>query len=121
MQSSQKEILYLLLLGVLINRIQMKGRKKKTRKRFWTKKWLLERNQFSHVNLLNELRFHPEDWPNYLRMDEDTYLKLLSLVTPIIQKKDTCMRLNKQQNKFLAPRHFLKINNIRSMLKTEMD
>jgi hypothetical protein len=44
------------------------------------------------VNLLWELRNKPEDWRNYLRMDRDTYLKFLSLVTPEIQKKDTTTR-----------------------------
>ena len=28
---------------------------------------------FSHVNLLKELRFHPKDWHNFLRMNESTY------------------------------------------------
>jgi len=51
----------------------------KTKKRKWTKDWLLKRSQYSHVNLLNELQFHPEDWHNYLRMDEETYLELLQL------------------------------------------
>lgn len=60
--------------------IKTKGKKQK---RKWTKDWLLKRSQYSHVNLLNELRFHPEDWHNYLRMDEETYFELLQLVTPL--------------------------------------
>ena len=35
----------------------------------------------------------PQDWDNYLRMDEDRYLELLSLVTPIIVKQNTKMRI----------------------------
>lgn len=68
--------------------------KKKNRKprSVWCKKWLLRRNKYSHVNLLNELKFAPKDWHNYLRMDEETYLNLLALVTPFIKKKDTIMR-----------------------------
>ncbi|CAB3236794.1 unnamed protein product [Arctia plantaginis] len=58
----------------------------------WVKKWLLKRNQYPHVNLLKELRFHPEDWHNYMRMTEPTYLKLLKLVSPKIQKNNTNMR-----------------------------
>lgn len=58
----------------------------------WVKQWLLQRDQFSHINLLEELRLEPDDWRNYLRMDEDNYLMLLNLVTPLIQKQDTCMR-----------------------------
>ncbi|CAH2012330.1 unnamed protein product, partial [Acanthoscelides obtectus] len=41
---------------------------------------------------LNELKFAPKDWHNYLRMNEETYLKLLSMVTPLIKKQDTVMR-----------------------------
>ncbi|KAL4141558.1 hypothetical protein QTP88_004182 [Uroleucon formosanum] len=66
--------------------------KGKNEKRKWTKDWLLKRSQYSHVNLLNELRFHPEDWHNYLRMDEETYFELLQLVTPLIVKQDTHLR-----------------------------
>ena len=47
---------------------------------------------YSHINLLNELKIYPRDWHNYLRMNEETYLNLLSLVTPWIKKKDTNMR-----------------------------
>ncbi|KAJ8939499.1 hypothetical protein NQ318_022554 [Aromia moschata] len=38
-----------------------------------------KKKRFSHVNLLKELRFTPKDFHNYLRMDEETYLQLLSL------------------------------------------
>jgi hypothetical protein len=40
------------------------------------------------VNLLKELRFHPKDWHNFLRMSESTYVTLLSMVSPLIQKKN---------------------------------
>ena len=66
--------------------------KNKNIRRMWTKEWMLKRQKFSHVYLLEELRLHPDDWRNYLRMDEDTYLKLLNMVTPILQRKDTIMR-----------------------------
>ena len=50
--------------------------------------WLLKRQVFfSHVNLLKELRFHPKDWHNFLGMNESTYLTLVSMVSPLIQKK----------------------------------
>ncbi|CAI6377837.1 unnamed protein product [Macrosiphum euphorbiae] len=68
---------------------KIKGKKQK---RKWTKDWLLKRSQYSLINLLNELRFHPEDWHNYLRMDEETYFELLQLVTPLIVKQDTHLR-----------------------------
>jgi len=46
----------------------------------------------SHDCLLNELKVDPGDWHNYLRMDEQTYLELLSMVSPLIEKQHTCMR-----------------------------
>lgn len=58
----------------------------------WVKNWLQKRSTYSHVNLLNDLRLEPDDWRNYLRMDEDTYIELLNLVTPLIKKQDTVMR-----------------------------
>nr|CAI5837488.1 unnamed protein product [Callosobruchus analis] len=71
----------------------MKKLKKPKRYRtVWCKNWLRKREQYSHINLLNELKFAPKDWHNYLRMDEETYLKLLSMVTPFIKKQDTVMR-----------------------------
>ena len=45
----------------------------------------------SHVNLLKDLRFHPKDWHHFLRMNESTYLTLLSMVSPLIQKNNTTM------------------------------
>lgn len=41
---------------------------------------------------MNELKFEPEDFKNYLRMDEKTYLKLLEMVSSMIKKEDTVMR-----------------------------
>ena len=66
--------------------------KKRRKRRVWTKEWLLKRDGLSHLKLLEELRLEPVDWLNYLRMDEQTYLTLLSLVTPFIKKQDKCMR-----------------------------
>ena len=31
---------------------------------------VVKRQDFSRVNLLKELRFHPKDWHNFLRMNE---------------------------------------------------
>ena len=53
--------------------------KKRRKRRVWTKEWLLKRDGLSHLKLLEELRLEPVDWLNYLRMDEQTYLTLLSL------------------------------------------
>jgi len=59
-----------------------KTRVKKRERSVWVKEWLSKRAQYSHVNLINELRICPKDWQNYLRMDEDTYIS-----HPFYQKK----------------------------------
>lgn len=59
----------------------------------WCKKWLIKRRQYSHLNLLKELRSNePTHFKNYLRMDDDSFQILLELVRPLITRKDTVMR-----------------------------
>ncbi|XP_069824530.1 uncharacterized protein [Dendropsophus ebraccatus] len=68
-------------------------RPEKRQRRFWSKQWLQQRDTFSHMPLLQEIRdTHPEDYRNYLRMSEDSFVKLLNMVKPMIEKKDTLMR-----------------------------
>jgi hypothetical protein len=57
--------------------------KKKPRKKrdVWCKDWLIKRITYSHINFLSELKMYPRDWHNYLKMNEETYLNRLSLVT----------------------------------------
>ncbi|XP_068129597.1 putative nuclease HARBI1 [Hyperolius riggenbachi] len=63
------------------------------RQRIWTKAWLQDHDVLSHDNLLRELRLSsPEDYKSYLRMPEEGFDHLLSLITPYIKKEDTCMR-----------------------------
>ena len=52
--------------------------KPKRKKGKWAKQWLTKRNELSHNALMKELALEPGDWFYYLRMDEATYLKLLS-------------------------------------------
>lgn len=94
MAASSEEEFYLLVVAYAYLKkkqlhFNLKKRKPKTK---WVKEWLLKRNQFSHINLLEELRLEVDDWRNYLRMDESCYLQLLELVTPLIVKRDTVMR-----------------------------
>jgi hypothetical protein len=65
--------------------------KKKSRSR-WSKEWYLKRECLSHTNLVSKLRLEPDDWLNYLRMDEDAYWGILQKVTPLIKKSNTVMR-----------------------------
>jgi hypothetical protein len=67
--------------------------KRKNKRKMWCKEWLQKRNTYSHVNVLSELKLAPKDWHNYLLMDKETCLQLLSLVAPLLEKKNTVMRL----------------------------
>lgn len=60
-------------------------------KKKWCKNWLRQRVKYLHVNLLTEFKIKSKIG-NYLRMDEETYLKLLALVSPLIEKRNTKMR-----------------------------
>ena len=82
----------LLLCAAAIAIIAKKKKVNKRKRSKWSKDWLLKRQELSHLNLLNELRLEPEDWFNYLRMDEETYMELLQIVTPQIKRMDTVMR-----------------------------
>ncbi|XP_050294537.1 uncharacterized protein LOC126734825 [Anthonomus grandis grandis] len=81
---------YLLALAAVLV-VEKIGEKSKSRRK-WAKDWLLNRSTLSHTHLLEELRLEPADWHNYLRMDENTYGKLLRLVTPLIERKNTHLR-----------------------------
>ena len=63
--------------------IQLKLKQRKNRS-FWAKKWLLERSRINHTTLLEELRLYPADFTNFLRMSEENYLELLSILDPVL-------------------------------------
>ena len=80
MMLAVSELLCYATIAVVLDR---KYRRNARKSRQWTKKWLLKDSFFSQVNLLKELRFHPKDWHNFLRVNESTYFTLLSTVTCI--------------------------------------
>jgi hypothetical protein len=81
----------ILVMGVVLG-ICLKKKRRRPR-RMWCKKWLTERESYSHVLLLKELEASaPDDFFNYLRMDVQTFYTLLDLIGPEIQKKNTVMR-----------------------------
>ncbi|XP_050504264.1 putative nuclease HARBI1 [Diabrotica virgifera virgifera] len=84
-----EEVLLSVLVGCLVVKKRENSRKPRSK---WSRKWLLMRREFSHVKLMQELSNEPNDWRNYLKMDEGTYHELLSLVSPFITKHDTLMR-----------------------------
>jgi hypothetical protein len=67
------------------------NKKERKRRRLWRKEWL-NRNNYTHVNLWQELQVYPKDWHSYLRIDEPTYLERLNMVSFHITKSNTCMR-----------------------------
>jgi hypothetical protein len=69
-----------------------KRKPRKKKRDVWCKDWLMNRKTYSQINLMSELKIYPRDWHNYLRMNEETYLNLLSLVTSLIKIQDTIMR-----------------------------
>jgi hypothetical protein len=59
----------------------------------WVKKWLLERDRFTHLNVLNFIRDDsPDDYKNYFRMSDENVKYLLEKLRPFILKQDTVMQ-----------------------------
>jgi hypothetical protein len=65
-------------------------RKNGKRRKIWAKNWLLDRDKFTHINLLNYIRNDsPEDYKKYFRMSDENLKYLLAKVKPLIVKQDT--------------------------------
>lgn len=63
------------------------------KRRCWMKRWLRERDRYSHIVLLRDIAAtEKEDYRNYFRMDEGTYNKLLQKITLYLTREDTVMR-----------------------------
>jgi hypothetical protein len=52
----------------------------------------MKRKTYSHISFLSELKIYPRDCHNYLRMNEEIYFNLLSLLTPLMKKQGMIMR-----------------------------
>lgn len=91
MSLSTEDLALIATAFVCIEKIKQRPKKKINRTK-WVKAWLAKRPTYSHVNLIEELRLEPDDFRNYLRMDENTYVELLEAVSPLIRKQDTVMR-----------------------------
>lgn len=68
--------------------------KKRKKRRFWVRQWILRRNQLGASDtLLKELASEDkEGYRNHLRMSEEKFDELLSKVEFRIKKNDTIMR-----------------------------
>lgn len=85
------------------------GSSRKNKRKRWMKEWMTKRERYSHINLLKEIALSDEnDFCNYLRMDIDTYHKLIELVQPHLQRQDTNMReaLSVEQRLAVTLRYF---------------
>lgn len=71
--------------------VEMKGKRKK--RRWWVRKWILNRKLGPHNLVDMELRnSYPDDFKNLLRVSEDQFDFLLERVSPLVAKSDTNMR-----------------------------
>jgi hypothetical protein len=88
--TAQKRTAAVVLLALAVDEEWNKIRK---RRRFWCKAWLQKRDRYSDMRLLRELQENiPDDFKNYLQMDETAFSELLTALTPYIVKHDTVMR-----------------------------
>lgn len=74
----------------------LKERKKNEKKRkLWRRRWLLRRREESVAfRLMKEITEEdPATLRQWIRLDREQYEELLALVTPLIEKQDTNMRL----------------------------
>jgi hypothetical protein len=61
----------------------------KNERKLWVKKWRHNRDQYKHTLLLREFRENdPQDFKNYLWMDNVTFEHVLNLVSLHITKQD---------------------------------
>lgn len=101
MFNNRKQRLALVSTMIYIHNYMKKSQIKKRRRSVWTKKWLLEQEKYSHVQLLKELKENnPEDYKNYhLRMDNETFSELLNLLRIKLTKKDSDANINSSRGK----------------------
>ena len=78
--------------------IQEKSQKKRKRQRkdrkYWSKPWLLKRNELGfYNNLLEEFRLEDKEcYKNYLRISPNSFNELLQLVGDDLTKQNTHLR-----------------------------
>ena len=68
-------------------------KKSEKRRRRWMKEWFKKREEYTHENLLNDLRItEVEDYRLFLRVDVAAFEELLAMIKPKIEKQNTIMR-----------------------------
>ncbi|XP_036347403.1 uncharacterized protein LOC118756767, partial [Rhagoletis pomonella] len=68
--------------------------KKETKRKYWSRRWYLERHRYTHLRLLDSIRLCKElsDYENYFRISTESFDHILELISPYITKQDTVMR-----------------------------
>ncbi|CAM1308213.1 Uncharacterised protein r2_g1811 [Pycnogonum litorale] len=63
-------------------------------RRWWVRPWKADRKSSgAYHHLMNDMRLTDIDsWRRYIRMDHDQFTKLLELVQPLIERRDTILR-----------------------------
>jgi hypothetical protein len=55
--------------------------------------WLKKRNEYTHENLLKDLRLsEPSDFQKFQQLDATSFDDLLKMITPLTEKRNTTMR-----------------------------
>jgi hypothetical protein len=108
--------------------------KKEKKERRWMKEWLKKRSEYTHENLLKDLRLsEPGVFQNFLRLDAKSFDELPKIITPRIGKRNTAMRdaippsqllffseLSTQRIKFFNQLTFISIQKSLSIFAKQM-
>ena len=91
-QCEEEEILLLLL---LLRRRRRRRRLRAAHSQTWSKQWILRRGtQGAHANLIRELNAEdPEQFRQYHRLSQESFHQILAMVSPLISKQDTHLRM----------------------------
>ena len=83
----------ILLLMLLIRR--RRRRIQAAQRKSWSKKWISRREmQGVHANLFRELKVEdPEQFRQYHRLNRESFNEILAMVSPLISKQDTHLRM----------------------------
>ncbi|KAK3107504.1 hypothetical protein FSP39_016061 [Pinctada imbricata] len=88
------EVLGPIIISIMAAAYRQYIRNKRKRRTHWIKPWIKRRDKYgAHHALLKELEIEDiETYRNFVRMSKENFDELLSLVSPMIKKKDTIMR-----------------------------
>lgn len=90
--SSEENAIIAIALALSLDE-KKKPKKVKKQRRTWSKEWFKNRQQYTHEKLLTELRnFERNDFKHFLRMNDECFDEILTLVNPFIKKQNTSMR-----------------------------